>query len=295
MSQTGPMASSSHVRPGRAWFHFAVAAGLLLAAGAGWNGIMGGLQWTMSKRPVPWPAGVAVEAWRLTSMPEALGPYVLVEDGELTRDPDGQPDGVLVFHDEDLKTLGTTAHALNWYASLMYRDSRGGGPKSNTERQYVRVDITYYTGLLDAVPHVPDNCLGAAGAAIVLADSGPMDVSVPLAASPWDAFPVYRTTYVMRDKATKTAQYFFFSMNGKPTTRWQTVRGQLTLPWVKYCYFAKVQLAVFRLERGRLLPERDLAGCDGICRDFLKFALPEILRFLPSAEDVKRLDASGVS
>jgi len=294
VSRTGPKSSSSHVRPGRGWFHFALAGGLLLAVGVGWNGIMGALHWTWAKKPVPWPAGVEVEQWRLTSVPEALGPYVLVEDGELSPAPDGQPDGILIFRDDDLKTLGTTANALNWYSSLMYGDTRDG-EKSNGQKQYVRVDITYYTGLLDAVPHVPDNCLGAAGATIDRGDSGPVDVTVPSAAPPWDAFAVYRTTYVMRDRATKTAQYFFFSINGKPTTHWQTVRGQLTLPWVKYCYFAKVQLAVFRLERGRLLPERDLAECDGVCRDFLKFALPEILRFLPSAKDVERLESSGVS
>ena len=42
-----------------------------------------------------------------------------------------------------------------------------------------------------------------------------------------------------------------FSMNGTPTSSRTKVRKELMLPWNKYCYFAKIQVATLR-------PQRDL-------------------------------------
>jgi len=85
-------------------------------------------------------------------------------------------------------------------------------------------------------------------------------------------------------------------MNGIPTARWEVVRGKLMLFTVRYCYFAKIQIAVFKVGtyRGRvgLMNETDLNISDQACRDFLSHALPDILRFLPSADDVKKLSSS---
>ena len=114
---------------------------------------------------------------------------------------------------------------------------------------------------------------------------------MPTAPAPWDALTVYRTMYVQKNH--KTAQYYFFSVNGRPTADWKMVRGTLTLPWVKYCYFAKVQLGAFGVEYGRLRPEADAAKGDEVCQDFLNYALPAVLRFLPSAEDVESLGKTG--
>ena len=113
----------------------------------------------------------------------------------------------------------------------------------------------------------------------------------PTAADPWGDLPVCRTTYVLRDHVTPAVQYHLFYMNGDPTSRWEVVRGRLALPWVKYCYFAKVQVMLFAADpEGRMLrPESDPQTCDEVCAHFLRQALPEIVRFLPSADDVERL------
>jgi hypothetical protein len=290
MSHAQRQASTPAPGAPRRWLHFGLAAGLLLLAGAGWNGIMAALHWTMAKEPVPWPEGVEVEDHRLINFPERLGPYLLVQDGELEVERDGKPDGLFIFRDEDLETLGTLAHELNWYYSALYRET--GAPPGKA-KQYVRVEITYYTGLLDAVPHIPDVCVGVAGATVVAKESGPITITVPAVPAPWNAFDVHRTTYVRQDR--KTAQYYFFSMNGEPTARWEMVRGRLTLPWVRYCYFAKVQLGAFKTGYRRLVPETDPAECDRLCADFLKYGLPHMLRFLPSAGDVAKLKGSGGS
>jgi len=305
MSNSGENASAAGVGK-RARLHFAIAAAVLLVAGAGWHSIMAVLHWTMDKKPVPWPATIQPEDvvdHRLTSFPDKLGKpdqqgqqwrYVLAEDGELSRNGqrDGAPDGIIEIRDEDLKSMGTKAHRLNWYYSGLYRDTRAEGVGGGG-RRYVQMHVTYYTGLLDAVPHVPERCLGAGGARVVPGQSRTVPVSVPSAPPPWQNFAMYRTTYEDPKRRIKTAQYHFFSMNGQPTAHWESVRGKLTLPWVRYCYFAKVQIAAFTIESNRLGTESDLSKCDQVCNDFLTCALPEILRFLPSPEALKELEASG--
>ena len=277
---------------GRPWLHFAVAAGLLLVVGAGWQGIMSALRWSMAKSPVPWPAGVKVdEHHRLTTFPEKLGPYLIVQDGEWSGgQTDGMLDGVQVIREEVLEEMGTKDHDLNWYFSGIYRDTRSGGANALPGRHYVQMQISYYTGLLDAVPHIPFVCLGAAGYTVIAGESGFVSVSVPTAARPWNNLEIYRTTFTK--KGNKTAQHHFFSVNGKPSADWKLVRGRLSVPWVTSCSVARGQLGVGAAEGGGLLPETDTAKCDELCRDFLAHALPEILRFLPSAEDVAALEKS---
>lgn len=308
MSETGEKASAppSSGRPARAtpglrrvrlkrWLrlnvHFVVAAGVLLVVGGGWNGIMAALKWTMTKSPVPWPEGTEVAEHRLANFPEKLGPYLIVPDGEMSRQPDGRPDGIVEFRKEDLDTLGVLKHKLNWYFAGVFQDVRTRGEAAWKGKHYVRLDVTYYTGLLDAVPHIPDVCLGAGGFTIIPGESGFVRISAPTAPAPWDDFQIYRTAYA--GKGNKTAQYYFFSLNGKPTADWKMVRGRLSLPWVNYCYFAKVQLGAFRGGYGKLRPETDRDACDRISRDFLNYALPAVLRFLPSAQDVEKLEKSG--
>lgn len=296
MSETGEKASAppSSGRPARAapglrrgrlngWVrlnrHFVVAAVMLLVVGAGWNGIMAALKWTMAKSPVPWPEGTEVAEHRLTNFPEKLGPYIII------------PDGTVEIRKEILDTLGVLKHELNWYFAGIFRDAHTRGEAGWKGEHYVRLDVTYYTGLLDAVPHIPDVCLGAGGYTVIPGESGFVRISAPTAPAPWDDFRIYRTAYA--GKGNKTAQYYFFSLNGKPTADWKMVRGRLSLPWVNYCYFAKVQLGAFRPGYRKLQPETDRDACDRISRDFLNYALPAVLRFLPSAQDVEKLEKSG--
>ncbi len=281
MSQQTPKLSVPAASAGRPWLHFALAAGLLLVVGAGWNSIMSLLRWTMAKFPVPHPPGVELSEHRLISFPEKLGPYVLM------------PEGVTEYRKDDLATLGTLSHELNWYYAARYRDSRVRGAGGPDGGHCVLLFLTYYTGLLDAVPHIPLNCLGAAGFTIIYNESGPVPMVVPTAPAPWDRIKVYRTTFAKRNL--KTCQYHFFSINGRPSEDWKAVRARLSLPWVRYCFFAKVQLGAFRISPGRLDPETDPEISGQVCQEFLGYALPTILRFLPTAEDVERLEHPGKS
>lgn len=275
--------SRSGTGPG-GWVHFGVAAGVLLVAAGAWFVVLPGL---LSKKPVPPPEGTQLDDTHLLrSFPEELGPYVLAPEAEAAEPDAGKKDGIHEMDKDELQTLGTLKHEWNWYYMATYRDTRAPNGAG-----YVRLDITYFTGLVQAVPHVPERCLVAGGNVLVPADSRQISVVVPGVEPPWDNIQAYRTVYQWTDNRTgrsgKGAQYHFFSSNGLPQWRWETVRLEMGHLFKKYRCFAKIQLAPHGSQVA------SLADSDDRCRDFLTYALPAILKFLPTAADVEKLEASG--
>ena len=299
MSGSGRQSSASTAGPGGgalAWMRanrsFVTAVTILLVAGVSWNLAMGLLGWTMVKYPVP-ARGTELDKQQLVNFPPRLAGYRLAKDGELvfdkqTRRPifDGKPDGLMVVASEELDELGTTKHKLNWYYMSIFRDtSRSAG----APQAYIQLNVTYYTGLLDAVPHVADRCIASTGGRVDPGRSGTISVSLPAGEVPeaWREITLYRTAYTSQD-GNRSAQYHVFSMNGEPTAHGLTIRYGLIKPWVRYCYFAKIQLAPYR-------PNLSTEESDRICRNFAEAALPEVLKFLPTAADVEKLAAGGGS
>ena len=234
---------------------------------------------------MPPPPHAEFEEHRLTNFPDRIGPYVLAGDGELSEKTDGRPDGLLIEREENLETLGTLRDDWNWYYMAVYRDTRAA---SDSSRRHIRLDITYYTGLLEAVPHVGERCIVAGGGTIIRGQSKPIPVrlpALPAAWKNWRDIKVYRTTYEVRNRdgaVTRASQYHIFSMNGEPTCRWEIVRWEMGALTLKYCYFAKIQITSRK-------PEPDVEKSDAICREFIEYVLPEVLRFLASADDVKKM------
>ncbi len=276
--------------------HFLVAAAVLLVAAVGWNAAMQWMGWALAKEPVPWPAGVSASEHRLTTFPLKLPVTgkpryeMLLVRGPIPKEAQKNvaPDGQLKFPDETVMELGVKAHPLNWYFRGIFR------PLDATpanDRVRIQVTITYYTGLLDAVPHVPDICILAAGGQIVGRETRQLNLT---AAPPgwdrdWVNLKAQRTVYELKDG--KGCEYHFFSMNGQATDSREAVRWKMALPWLKYCYFAKVQLgATVPGPDGQLVPLPDLEQSDRLCQDFLASALPEILRFLPTVAAVEALE-----
>ena len=297
MSGSGRHSSASTAGPGRgalAWMRanrsFVTATTILLVAGVSWNLAMGLLGWTMVKYPVA-ARGAELDKQRLVNFPARIGKYRLAQDGEVARDKqtgrpifDKKPDGLIEVPSEQLDELGTTKHKQNWYYMSIFRDtSRSAG----APQAYIQLNVTYYTGLLDAVPHVADRCIAASGGRVDPGRSGTISVSLPAEKVPdsWREITLYRTAYTSRD-GTHSAQYHVFSMNGEPTAHWLRIRYGLIKPWVRYCYFAKIQLAPYR-------PNLSTEESDRICRNFAEAALPEVLKFLPTAADVEKLAAAG--
>lgn len=272
--------------------HFLIACATLLVTFAGWSAAKAYLGIVTQKEPVPWPAGVRVsDDFRLLTLPTRLGPFARVETpGEIFRDANGSPrdpnwpDGEIQF-DETLREnlgIGTGDRALfakrcsNWYVSRIYRDTRkppGHG--------YWSLDVYYYTGGKERVPHIPDVCLQAGGSELLGTDvmKFPAD---PNLASPWNGPVEYcRTSYQRPRDNRRFAVYYTFSLNGQPEADREIVRLKLSSLFQRYGYFGKIQFGPF-FAYGTEQTEDD-------AQEFMKYALPAVLETLPSQEDMKKL------
>jgi exosortase len=87
----------------------------------------------------------------LSVVPSSLGPWRSVRDTQL--------DAAMI------EQLGTSS-----YLTRMYVDSEGDG------RRPLQIHVAYYTDQIDAIPHVPDRCLVAAG----LTQRTPDPVNIPI-------------------------------------------------------------------------------------------------------------------
>ncbi|MFW6132815.1 MAG: hypothetical protein ACOC8F_02885 [Planctomycetota bacterium] len=277
--------------------HFVAAAVLLGVCAGGWNVAQTQLQWVMMKEPVPWPAGVRVdEGFRLTTLAEVFRDA----DGEVRyrmitedADNDGRTDGEVLIRDEEMDLLGIghpkdrsrrPRRRSNWHVLRRYRDVE--------TNQVWSLGVYYYTGMLDTVPHVPERCGQAAGMTPVERRSGTLTFQIPPAALDPEApgvkwsgpIPVQRATF--QDKHGRMIPEFYtFSLNGRAESSWEKVRLYLTAPWIKYCYFVKIQ---FRpLERA---PFEEL---NRQAKHFAACALPEVFKALPTTEDVRRAEQAA--
>lgn len=271
--------------------HFLITVGILTLTAVGWGAAVRWLGIVTQKKPVPWPEGVVLdEDHRLLSLPERLGPFERARDGELTRDnkTDGKPDGEIVYTQTDMDSLGVGTdfdrtrfkdRRSNWYVSRVYVDRR-----PNAVPRYWRLDLTYYTGGLDLVPHVPDICLWAGGMSVLGSDG--VAFTVPGCSGDWGRAVRFRRTRY-EDKAGRMfVEYYGFSLNGVPQDTREKVRGKLLNPFMRYSYFAKIQFSPLWMS------VENLEETDRKAEEFLRHALPEILKVLPSARAVKALENS---
>ena len=280
---------------------YIVAVAFMLAAAIGWNVALYGLD--LAKRPVPAPDFAVVQDHRLHNFPDSFGDFVLAPETDPPTPDDRKQDGITELSEDILDVLGTLKHEWNWYYMATYRDTRRSGKQ---KQRWVRLDITYYTGLLEAVPHVGERCIAASGGT-VLRDKAEA-ITVAMGALPadweeqWKKIDVYRTPWekTKKDGSIETGvQYHVFSVNGSPMAHWEQIRWDLGSPLLRYCYFAKIQIAAFEekdrggAKDGDTNEKHDLKtlkGNDAYCAEFLREAMPHILKVLPTVGDVRRLE-----
>jgi len=267
--------------------HFLVAAAILALTAGAWGPAMHWLDIHTLKERVPWPAPVRVsEDGRWTSLPDRLGPFRKIEPNDGLLGADGKPvDGENVFPRHDLDTLGMESdpsnrekRCSNWYVSRLYVDPRPQAPV-----RLWGIGVFYYTGGRDTVPHVPEICMGAAGLKNVVSDR--LVVNLPGLPEGWaKAVPFSRTRATDKDGRPRV-EYYTFSMNGEFGVDRLWVRRRLINPFVRHAYFAKIQFSP--LGGSADFDEMDLSA-----EEFLRSALPEVLKALPSSRDVKALERS---
>lgn len=280
---------------------FVIAAIILAAVALGWSATVRTLRWAMLKEAIAWPAGVEVSPdFRLTSLPPVLGKFVLAPDGVLQRDPrtrkpilDGQPDGEIILTEDVLKELGVgtpadkprlATRSSNWYLSRFYIDRTSPPPLNAWVLQ-----LTYYTGMLDRVPHIPERCMTAAGA--TLADKKVVTFDLGQK-TPWGSqIKLVRVIFQKKDNAGRVDQhfqYYTFSLNGANEPLYEKVRWSLAAtPWERYCYFSKIQFSPAFPVTGDVKAEQ----VDQAALEFVKGFLPEVLKALPMSAEVEASNA----
>ena len=286
--------------------HFLAALAILVLTAAGWQVAKNTLKLVTEKLPVPWPAGVEVnDKYVMTSMPDKMGPFEFVSaDGELDCDgyefhKDGRPDGEGEIPPDLMELLGigtaTDGRNLplrrsNWLTIRTYRDSRR--PVGDPLR-YWRLQVYYYTGGVDLVPHTPERCELAGGADPL--GTTDLPITVDGVAAPWGNTPLAFQRALFQKGDAQFVQYYILCLNGSPKSSRNDVRFSLGSLFVKHAYFAKVQFAplpaVQQQAGGLVWAVPDPAQADQAVADFVKYFMPCVLKTLPMPKDIDRLDS----
>jgi hypothetical protein len=202
------------------------------------------------------------------------------------------------------ESLGTS-----FYLDRTYERKGAGSPPA-----VVYVHVPYYTGLIDAVPHVPDRCLQAGGWVVT---SLPDNIDLPIDRSGWrpdpqrrnldtgEPYPVLtfghhvtgqaqtvrmpiggfklRTTE-FRDAAKPDVRIFagyFFIANGRVTPTPEGVRAFAFNLNTRYAYYAKIQFTMYVSEQ---TTKEEFAE---VVADLASELLPELMLCLPDWSEVE--------
>jgi hypothetical protein len=271
---------------------FLAAAVLLGVAAVGLNAATEAMRLHFRKLPVPLSARLddarlgipaRVGHWVQVSKDEPLDPAVQEALG--TRD--------FVFRDY-VDTRLVPAADVAWFADrpTAERNRRVAEIQSRTPEAVVRFALTYYTGLVDTVPHVPERCYVADGfepatepetraATLGTADGGaPRQVN-------------YRHLHFQdttgHGRVDREVAYLFH-VNGGYESSSVEVRRRLQNLLQRHGYFAKVEVMTSALTRADSTPaQRDAARARSAAafEDLLAAMLPEVERCLPDWDAVQ--------
>jgi hypothetical protein len=263
-----------------------VAAVTLAVCGVGFRFAARAVDAYFAKSPVPLRSP-------LTSIPKTLGSWrASGQDVTLTAELE--------------ESLGTPFYLDRTYV-------RDGDGRDATR---VAVHIPYYTGLIDAVPHVPDRCFQAAG---WVNTSLPANIVLPIDRSGWRPDPqrvnldtglpypvltfghrvtgrpqTVRMPIIDGELRLRTTEFrdarrpqiriyagYFFITNGRTTPMPEGVRALAFNLRTKYAYYAKVQFTMYvpgTMER------EDFAE---VVADLASELLPELMLCLPDWSEVE--------
>lgn len=161
----------------------------------------------------------------------------------------------------------------------------------------VNVGITYYTGMVDTVAHIPDRCYIADGYDV----STYTDEQDQKLGAYSDGRPrLVSFHYINFDDETGRGRVsrnvaYLFHVNGRYESNVLGVRRSLQKLWEPYGYYAKVELMTVSPAAGLgdtrkvELQQRSLAAME----DFLSSLLPEVERCLPDWEGLHRQAAGS--
>ncbi|HEX8521137.1 MAG TPA: exosortase-associated EpsI family protein [Tepidisphaeraceae bacterium] len=278
---------------------------LLVIAALGLNFAVDFMKLHFKKEPVPL-------ARKLTLIGDKLGPWVQVN-----------PDKAIDKEIEDV--LGTNQYIFREYvderiaggdvrqrfARLLEQEDRATDPAERTKFQnqreemlsqirgknpeaVVNLAVTYYTGMVDTVAHVPDRCYVADGYEPRPGEDvyvkWPIGHELPDGAKPKvdgkasDQLEVHYINFEDQTgtrKVTRSVAYFFHA-NGEFVSSPLGVRRKLQNLFERHGYYAKVEVMT-------LVSDADKSA--RVMTDFLTEALPDIYRSMPDWQKVAGSEA----
>ena len=270
---------------------FLIVAGVLLVAALGLNGAVNFMQLHFKKEPV-------ALSHELGTIPARIGSWVQVNQD--------QP-----LDSETQDVLGTDKYIFREYV-----DERVAGPgqedkvrtlrerfqnetdpdkRKSYEQDYknfipnlrakypnavISLSVTYYTGMVDTVAHVPDRCVTADGYEPRSYDTVEWPIARDLPKSVQTNGDKIQLRFINFEDQTGTSNIprsiaYFFHVNGEFACSPLDVRGKLATLWEKKAYYAKIE-TMNTLENSEESAR--------VTTDFLTAAMPEIIRCMPDWE-----------
>ena len=274
---------------------FIVAATFLLISAVGLNAATTFLKLHFRKVAVPLPVKSLSD--ETEGLPDRLGPWA-----------QALPDEPLNPDMED--ALGTRQYVYRRYIDTRL-DPRAGNvlhapTKKERDDRYtdflnlhaqdakgrplvpmLTVGITYYTGLVDTVAHIPERCYVANGFEEVTKDVETMPAGGFADGKARDV----KFTFINFDDQTNQEHgvfvAYFFQVNGKYTEDPIEVRKTLQDLTEKYGYYAKVEIKAASNDTARSPTPEYRAAVENAIKDFIGAALPELEKRLPDWQRVK--------
>ena len=260
---------------------FLIAGGLMLVSAIAWPVIASAIGIFLEKKPVPNVSGIEIsDDYRCTSVRMTTASYEM--EAEHTIDSETLDQLKIGGAADKLRRASGTS---NWYLYRVYR--KRGVTNPNEPYAWWQVQVYFYNGGTDTVPHVPERCYTQAGVRGIVSDT--TDLPLGLRVNDWsDSVPFQRIHYEQKigsglQQYVPRVDYYTFSFNGLPQSDWTKVRLGMRSPFLSHAYFAKIQFGP--ISAGG---ELDLEQADREAAAFMKELLPEILKNLPSAADVKK-------
>ena len=277
---------------------FLAAAAMLGVAAVGLNAATEAMRLHFRKLPVPLAVprlddpkqGIPARAghWVQVSKDEPLDPA--------TQEALGTKD--FVFRDYVDARIVPEAD-LAWFGdkSSDERARRVAEIQARAPEAVVRLAVTYYTGLVDTVPHVPDRCYVADGFEPA---TDPETRSATLGTTAGGAPRDVKYRYLYFQDTTGSGRVdrqvaYLFHVNGRYESSAPGVRRELQNLLQRYGYFAKIEV----MTTARASRPGEATGASGAAaakstaafEDLLAAVLPEVERCLPDWEKVRTMKA----
>jgi exosortase len=272
-----------------------IVGGLLLVALLGQTSVVQATGVALNKQPLPLRHGIAL------SFPDQAGDWELLHlDPKLPKDVEDELGTDQYFNRFYVNNAaGVTASSI----TVKTLDDKPGGrlvgwEGFSTPGELAKLHVTYYTGMLDTVPHVPDKCWLAAGSqmvgrevvnikldrddyrpdpehpGMVLAHSTGFNETVRL---PGDEVEAVIFSGADSDGNVTTALYFFIA-NGKVMASNHEVRFSFNMK-DRYSYYCKVEMMFPGVADPEVVKER--------AADLLSDLMPEVMACLPDWTEVQ--------